>query len=450
MKKANNIFTHTDCLSQEMLTKYASDKLSPAEKHEVEKHLLDCEMCSDAVEGLKMIGDNNKISKIISELDRKILDRVGSHQKEVKVIFLQQYRSQLAIAASVIVLLVLVFFFRDNMSMKELDPAASEKIFADKFEPYPAEEDEKSSIEATEASPVPESEIADEEDARKGRDDKDPVEAKKSSGKEVVSRQLSKEASKTEDGYSSTSAEETKAVQPLAYPPPPVEERERNEEAPARKPEAPKQQSPAMESFGSAAPSSSSTGAKSASKKDNESGYENDETESMTLSTKSSRSKSKKSAEPQASQTQESLADENKMIESANMLRLDTTSAGGSTVGRQSADIAMQKYEQKNYAGAAEDFEKTLAKEPNNYNALFYSAVSYLSTDQTDKAITNLNKVLEKKNGELYDAAQWYLSLAYIKKNDTQNARKNLIELQNNSNSKYQKQADETLREMKK
>jgi tetratricopeptide (TPR) repeat protein len=113
-------------------------------------------------------------------------------------------------------------------------------------------------------------------------------------------------------------------------------------------------------------------------------------------------------------------------------------------------DLAMRKYEEKDFSGALADFERTLAKDPDNYNALFYSAVSYLSTGQTDKAIINLNKVLLKKDGALYDAAQWYLSLAYIKNKDTKNARKNLVELQKNSNSRYQKQADETLKAIEK
>lgn len=114
------------------------------------------------------------------------------------------------------------------------------------------------------------------------------------------------------------------------------------------------------------------------------------------------------------------------------------------------AHFAMEKYEKKNYSGAIEEFEKILAKDPDNYNALFYSSVSYLSTGQTDKAITNLNKILEKKDGEFYDAAQWYLSLAYIKKKDSLNARKVLMEVQKNFKSKYQKQADETLKKMNK
>jgi len=133
-----NIFEHTDCVSEEMLTKYIAGKLPPAERHEVEKHLIDCEMCSDAVEGLSMVS-GNKISSITSELNQKIQNRVG--KKEVKIIFLQQYRTQLAVAASIILVVGLVWFFKANMSMKEMDNASAEKMFADKFEPPPADLD---------------------------------------------------------------------------------------------------------------------------------------------------------------------------------------------------------------------------------------------------------------------------------------------------------------------
>ena len=113
-------------------------------------------------------------------------------------------------------------------------------------------------------------------------------------------------------------------------------------------------------------------------------------------------------------------------------------------------DIAMNKYDGKDYPGAARGFEKVLEKTPSDETALFYSAVSYLSLGEADKAIANLDKVLQNKNGKYFDDAQWYLSLAYIKKQDTQNARKNLQQLQNNSKSRYQKQADATLKEMTK
>ncbi len=113
-------------------------------------------------------------------------------------------------------------------------------------------------------------------------------------------------------------------------------------------------------------------------------------------------------------------------------------------------DAAMQKYNTKDYAGAANNFEEVLKQNPNGEKALFYSAVSYLSLGQTEKTVAHLNKVMQNQNSEYYDAAQWYLSLAYIKNNDVKNARANLLQIQNNSRSKYQKQADETLKEMNK
>ena len=113
-------------------------------------------------------------------------------------------------------------------------------------------------------------------------------------------------------------------------------------------------------------------------------------------------------------------------------------------------DGAMIKYDKQDYTGAVTDFEQTLKQNPVDEKALFYSAVSYLSLGQPDKAVANLNKVLQNKNSGYYDDAQWYLSLAYIKKKDAKNARGNLMELKSNSRSKYQKQAIETLDEMDK
>ncbi|HKZ37120.1 MAG TPA: tetratricopeptide repeat protein, partial [Chryseolinea sp.] len=114
------------------------------------------------------------------------------------------------------------------------------------------------------------------------------------------------------------------------------------------------------------------------------------------------------------------------------------------------ADSAMIKYDKQDYAGAVKNFEQALKQNPNDETALFYSAVSYLSIGETDKALPNFNKILSNKNSKYYDDAQWYSSLAYIKNNDMKNARMNLIQIQNNEKSRYKKQADETLEQIKK
>ena len=50
--KYKNIFVPSGCISVEQLFNYQNKKLSKKEMHEVEKHLLDCQLCSDALEGL--------------------------------------------------------------------------------------------------------------------------------------------------------------------------------------------------------------------------------------------------------------------------------------------------------------------------------------------------------------------------------------------------------------
>jgi hypothetical protein len=53
----NNIFKASACLTEAELKAYISQKLEGEELHRVECHLLDCELCSDAVEGLSTSTD---------------------------------------------------------------------------------------------------------------------------------------------------------------------------------------------------------------------------------------------------------------------------------------------------------------------------------------------------------------------------------------------------------
>ncbi len=56
-----DIFTETACPSQDQLLAYVKGELSASERHEVEMHLQDCELCSEAVEGLSAISSKDQI-----------------------------------------------------------------------------------------------------------------------------------------------------------------------------------------------------------------------------------------------------------------------------------------------------------------------------------------------------------------------------------------------------
>ncbi len=107
----NHIFDHGDCVSEPVLLDYAHDKLPTAEKNKVEKHLLDCELCSDALEGLMLIKNPNSLPKIKADVVR----RFGPEEIKKGRIVKLEFRTGLAIAASIAVLVVTVFFFRSTL-----------------------------------------------------------------------------------------------------------------------------------------------------------------------------------------------------------------------------------------------------------------------------------------------------------------------------------------------
>jgi Tfp pilus assembly protein PilF len=71
---------------------------------------------------------------------------------------------------------------------------------------------------------------------------------------------------------------------------------------------------------------------------------------------------------------------------------------------------------------------------------------AYLSTNQTKKAIENLQKVnLSSVN---YQAAQWYLALAHLQNNEVEIARKTLTALANAGERTYSMRAKTLLKKL--
>jgi hypothetical protein len=49
------LFNETGCINSDVLLKYRDHQLTEVEKHAVEEHLVDCELCSDALDGLAKV-----------------------------------------------------------------------------------------------------------------------------------------------------------------------------------------------------------------------------------------------------------------------------------------------------------------------------------------------------------------------------------------------------------
>lgn len=103
------LFDSTDCISEQAMFDYIDNKLLPREQHLVEKHLIDCELCSDALEGLKLLKTRSKINVLRENISSKV--KPSTH----KVVQFN-YRIAVSVAAGLLLLLGSVFFFNQFVS----------------------------------------------------------------------------------------------------------------------------------------------------------------------------------------------------------------------------------------------------------------------------------------------------------------------------------------------
>jgi hypothetical protein len=104
----NDIFVTTGCPSQQQLLDYVQGKLTAEEQHEVEMHLADCELCSDALEGLAAIKDKEKIPGWIIEMRWDLLKKIHKRYRNRRKS--DNYISLIVIILSILFLLLALFW----------------------------------------------------------------------------------------------------------------------------------------------------------------------------------------------------------------------------------------------------------------------------------------------------------------------------------------------------
>ncbi len=101
MKELHNyIFSNTTCISKETMLRYINQQLSKQELYEVEKHMLDCELCSDALAGMKYAHNSSILFAIDNEIDQRV--RLGKNKAPIM--------RNLMVAASVLVIMFGTYF----------------------------------------------------------------------------------------------------------------------------------------------------------------------------------------------------------------------------------------------------------------------------------------------------------------------------------------------------
>lgn len=440
MSKYDNILETSNCPTDDQLIGYATGGLRPAEKHAVERHLIDCEICSDMVEGLKNSGTRTDINHAMHELDNRIKQKVARPAKG-KQVFLFNYRTSIAIAASVALILGTVWYFRNNEAVRQIDSGTAEKMFADNFEPYDANSPspDKAAETKIDSDSKGELELASRKENGNSTwsdDRSSKVDINKNTSENSQSAMAADaEAMIAEPAAEASSLQPDRPIEKAAQ-----EDSKKEEERPVNS------NINTVPVAGAAAPS------KAYSESDQIALSDKEAEKKSTAETSARRSKKAKSnnvnprfmaKDAQPSAAAPPSAQEGATIESR------TLAIKADSIGPESRlERGMESYNKGDYQNAVLEFEKELAVNPSNERALFYASVSYLSIGKPDKTISGLNRLLQNPSSEFFDAAQWYLALAYVKQKDAESARQNLRQIQSNEKSRYRKQADELLKEL--
>lgn len=106
------------CLTQEKMIAYIDGKLSAADQHACEKHMADCPMCEDALEGLALVKDRSVLTSPLKEVSSRESGKVVPLQKPAP-----KLRLFYATAAVLVVIFASVYFLKNMTS-----PDAAEQL----------------------------------------------------------------------------------------------------------------------------------------------------------------------------------------------------------------------------------------------------------------------------------------------------------------------------------
>ena len=110
--------------------------------------------------------------------------------------------------------------------------------------------------------------------------------------------------------------------------------------------------------------------------------------------------------------------------------------------------LAMQFYENKNYTEALKLFESILLSDPSRIGLNFYSGVSRMETKEYELAGKSFGKIIDDRYNIYIEQAEWYLSLCYVI-TDQEDKAIMLLEKIIDENGYYHKKARSVLRKLK-
>ena len=108
-----------------------------------------------------------------------------------------------------------------------------------------------------------------------------------------------------------------------------------------------------------------------------------------------------------------------------------------------------QKYENRDYSGALNMFNRILETDSDNMPVQFYAGLSNIETGKYQNALKPFNHIINNNRNLYVEKAKWYAGLCYLKLNDNEKAHKIFKEI-SASNSTYKYKAKNLLKSIKK
>ena len=448
----NKIFAKSGCISKQDILAYAKDELSNSEKHDVEKHLLDCPLCMDAIEGYVSLNPKSlqKTAAALTWIDNNIDELILHKDKTNKI----NYRLLVAATVAAIVLSgsVILFFKNTQNQIAELNPVTKDL--------------KKNSNTITKNKPQQNQEAIQSNQITLSSEDKKKEESPSSSGSIVV----------TKSGNGVTQSTD-QLLNNSDYHPQPDDDLQPEESITIADEEVLEVADKESENFktnmsmlGGATRSNSEqfdrigtdSGMEDAVPKPTSNRHDlnkNDRRQSESVKRKRSSTSPFKinnkdnkvlnvknneykvvdysgevfmpeseiedvidaSAAKQESDTKKNKKEKG-LTEETSIIQLDYN---------EFIKEGLSKYENKQYKDALYQFQELLKYHPDDLNALFYSGMCNYFLGDIDAAMLNLSKVLEDKEKVFNEKAAYYLALSYKKAGNkirAKNALQQIIE----------------------
>ncbi|MDG1475823.1 MAG: tetratricopeptide repeat protein [Vicingaceae bacterium] len=112
---------------------------------------------------------------------------------------------------------------------------------------------------------------------------------------------------------------------------------------------------------------------------------------------------------------------------------------------KETLEQGIQLYKNQKYRDALSEFDHILAKHPEEVNAQFYSGLCFYHLGQNASAIKKFNRVLKNKETEFNEEAIWYKALTLISMNDKTSAKK-ILKTISEDDGFYNVKAEERLK----